>query len=204
MSPATAVRLPAPERRRALIDAAIRVFSAGSYAGATTAEIARAAGVSEPILYRHFASKRDLYLACIDEAWARLRRASDRALAETDDPREWPLAIARAVQALRARKCLPTHFWMQALTEAGDDAVIRRYMRRHMRDVHAYHRDLIARAQAAGGVHPDVDPDAEAWIGVAIGLLRSVEDSLGGVLPAEQFAAIAASRRRWLTRDAPA
>ncbi|MBA3347526.1 MAG: helix-turn-helix transcriptional regulator, partial [Actinobacteria bacterium] len=35
------------------------MFAAGSYAGATTAEIAREAGISEPILYRHFSSKRD-------------------------------------------------------------------------------------------------------------------------------------------------
>jgi AcrR family transcriptional regulator len=199
MTSASAARLPAAARRSAIIDAALGVFSAGSYAGATTAEIARAAGVSEPILYRHFGSKRELYLACLEEAWRRLRRAADDAVAESDDPREWPMAIAKAVQALRARKCLPTHFWMQALTEAGEDREIRRYMRRHMREVHAYHRDLIARAQAAGGVAPDLDPDAEAWIAVAIGLLRSVEDSLGGVLRPEQFAAIATSRRRWLT-----
>ena len=40
-----ATRLPAAERRRALVDAALRVFSTGSYAGATTAGIAREAGV---------------------------------------------------------------------------------------------------------------------------------------------------------------
>jgi Bacterial regulatory proteins, tetR family len=52
-------RLPAAERRHHLVETAIRVFSEGSYPGTTTAEIAKAAGVSEPILYRHFASKRD-------------------------------------------------------------------------------------------------------------------------------------------------
>ena len=67
-----ATRLPAAARRRAILDAALRVFAAGSYSGATTAEIARAVGVTEPILYRHFASKRELYLACIDEAWRAL------------------------------------------------------------------------------------------------------------------------------------
>jgi TetR/AcrR family transcriptional regulator len=63
-------RLPAAERRQAILEAALGVFSQGSYAGATTAQIAREAGVSEPVLYRHFASKRDLYFACLDEAWA--------------------------------------------------------------------------------------------------------------------------------------
>src|SRR5206468_80364 len=71
-------RLPAIERRQAVLDEACNVFSRMSYRGATTAEIARAAGISEPILYRHFGSKRDLYLACLDETWQRFRLAADR------------------------------------------------------------------------------------------------------------------------------
>ena len=67
-------RLPAAERRRAIVRAALRVFSSTSYAGATTAEIAREAGISEPVLYRHFASKRDLWIACLDVAWEETRR----------------------------------------------------------------------------------------------------------------------------------
>ena len=74
-------RLTADARRQAVLDTACRVFSRSSYRGATTAEIARAAGVSEPILYRHFGSKRDLYLACLDESWRALRVASVLALA---------------------------------------------------------------------------------------------------------------------------
>ena len=49
-------RLPAGERREAIVRAALKVFTSTSYAGATTAEIAREAGVAEPVLYRHFAS----------------------------------------------------------------------------------------------------------------------------------------------------
>ena len=41
------------------------------------AEIAREAGITEPILYRHFGSKRDLYLACLDEAVLRLPEFDD-------------------------------------------------------------------------------------------------------------------------------
>ncbi|MBD0329537.1 MAG: TetR/AcrR family transcriptional regulator [Thermoleophilia bacterium] len=201
MTPAAAARLPAAERRHAIVEAALAVFSAHSYTRSTTAEIARAAGVSEPVLYRHFPSKRDLYLACLDESWTLLRTVVETTVAATDDPREWPLAIADAVDALRARKCLPSHLWIQALSEAGGDPEIRRHMRSHMREVHDYFRDLLARAQEAGGVAPDRDADAEAWIVVAIGLLRAVEDTLGGVLPPDQFAAIATARRRWLTAE---
>ncbi len=75
------VRLTADERRQAVLDTACRVFAVSSYRGATTAEIAREAGITEPILYRHFGSKRDLYLACLEEAWRvapRARGGGDR------------------------------------------------------------------------------------------------------------------------------
>ena len=81
-----ATRMPAPARRQALVDTALRVFSEGSYRGTTTAEIVRAAGVSEPILYRHFDSKRGLYLACIEEAWRRLRTCWEEGMAAEPDP----------------------------------------------------------------------------------------------------------------------
>ena len=199
MKTVPAQRLPAAERRQAILAAALRVFPSCSYARATTAEIAREAGVSEPILYRHFASKRDLYLACVDEAWARLRAAIERVIDETDDPAEWTMAAPRAVHELRDRGVLPIHFWIQALGEAAHDPVIRRHMRSQVREVHAFFRDVMTRSQEAGGLRSDRDPDAEAWIAVAIGLLRSVEDRLGGVLAPEQFHAIGDSRRRWLT-----
>src|SRR5207248_11180252 len=61
-------RLAAEERRALLLETACHVFSRGSYRGVTTAEIAREAGVTEPVLYRHFASKRELYFACTHQA----------------------------------------------------------------------------------------------------------------------------------------
>lgn len=192
-------RLAAPERRQALLEAARRVFIAKSYVGATTADIAREAGVSEPILYRHFPSKRDLYLACLDDVWTRLRAAVEEEIAQEPDAGEWVLAIPKAVHRLKERRLLPPHFWIQALSEAGADPVIRRHIKAHMREVHAFARDIIVRAQEAGGVPKDRDPDGEAWINVSLGLLRAAEDRLGGVLPPEHFTAIARSRYRWLT-----
>ena len=44
------------------------------------------AGVTEPILYRHFPSKRHLYLACLDAAWTRVQVLWDKALADEPDP----------------------------------------------------------------------------------------------------------------------
>jgi len=73
-------RLPAPERRAAVVETACRVFAKSSYHGSTTAQIARESGVTEPVLYRHFASKRELYLVCLGVAWERLRALWEKAL----------------------------------------------------------------------------------------------------------------------------
>jgi AcrR family transcriptional regulator len=201
MSRTSTLRLPGPKRREVLVDAALRVFAGGSYSGATTAQIAREAGVSEPILYRHFGSKRELYFACLDEAWARLRATVEDVVAEDDNPSEWPLAIGKAVERLEGRSVLPSHLWIQALSEAGDDPDVQRYLRRHLQEVHGFLAGLMRRAQEAGGIPPDRDPVAEAWINLGLGLLRSVQARLGGLLAAEDVAAIAASRRRWLTEE---
>src|SRR5882724_1447286 len=59
-------RLKADDRRSQLIEAAMDLFSRKGFAGTTTKEIAQAAGVSEAIIFRHFATKRDLYTAIIE------------------------------------------------------------------------------------------------------------------------------------------
>jgi AcrR family transcriptional regulator len=196
---AQSTRLPAAERRQALIDTALAIFSARSYRGVTTAEIAREAGVSEPVLYRHFASKRDLYLACLEEAWQRLRRTWEEAVGSSDEPAEWIPRMASAATAKDQLKGLLANFWIQAITEAADDAAIRDYLRRHVREVHDFVRDVIVRCQEAGAVPRDRDAEAEAWIFLAGGLLVTFAQHLGGVLSTEDFERIRASRRRWMT-----
>lgn len=195
--PAPKPRLAAPERRAALLDVACRVFSEGSYRGTTTAEIAREAGVTEPILYRHFQSKRDLYLACLAEAWRRVRTLWNEVVASEPDPGLWHAAMVKAWRESESYAVI-ANLWVQALVEAAEDPVIGDYMREHMREVHAYIADVLRRSQAAGGVLPDRVPDAEAWISLAIGLLRMIDLRLGG-LTEEDGPAIAASRRAWLT-----
>ena len=97
-------RLPAEERRASLLACACGVFSGGSYRGSTTAEIAREAGITEPVLYRHFESKRDLYLACIDETWRRIRGLWDEVVAAEPDPAAWIAAMGQAYLAATEQK----------------------------------------------------------------------------------------------------
>ncbi len=59
-------RMTGQERRQAIIEAAVKLFSERGFRGVTTREIAAEVGVTEPVLYQHFPSKRDLYRAMIE------------------------------------------------------------------------------------------------------------------------------------------
>ncbi|MHA7132358.1 TetR/AcrR family transcriptional regulator [Oerskovia turbata] len=65
-------RMPRGERRAQLLAVAERLFSDHGYHHITMDDIADGAGVSKPVLYRHFPSKLDLYLALVDEQGAAL------------------------------------------------------------------------------------------------------------------------------------
>ncbi|HEY7793690.1 MAG TPA: hypothetical protein VIA10_06780 [Gaiellaceae bacterium] len=96
----------------------------------------------------------------------------------------------------------PVTLWIQALTEAGEDDEIRRFLRGQLREVHGYIAAAVRRGQADGDVPHDRDADAEAWIFMGAALLLSFADRLGGLLDKEDFARIAAERHRWLTGKA--
>ena len=199
---ATRPRLAAAERRRAILETASRAFSEGSYRGTTTAEIAREAGVTEPILYRHFASKRELYLAVLESAWEEIRAGWDRIVTETDPADGWVSKMGKVALSAPGCRAVLADLWIQSLSEAYDDAEIRRYLRRQMREVHDYVAAVIRRAQDAGTVERDRDPEAEAWIFLSVSLLVTVTRRLGGLLSSEDLDRIRTSRRTWMTGTA--
>jgi AcrR family transcriptional regulator len=194
----TATRLPAAERRLELIETAVRVFAEGSYRGTTTAEIARAAGVSEPILYRHFASKRDLYFAALDLVWAKARAAWEEAIADAPDVRAGLESMGRRHFGVRDCKTQLAELWVQALSEATEDPELRKYVRKHMREVHDFFASLIRRGQEEGVFHADRDVDAEAWLFVSGSILGMVGRRVG-LLDHDEVDAIRAARLAWLS-----
>ncbi|MFF5076932.1 TetR/AcrR family transcriptional regulator [Actinoplanes sp. NPDC000266] len=76
------IRLTAEERQEQLVAAAVTAFSSGGYAGTTTDQVARLAGVSQPYVIRLFRTKQELFLAAmhhtVDLIDATFRAAADR------------------------------------------------------------------------------------------------------------------------------
>ena len=193
-----ATRLPAEQRKAAVLDSACGIFSTGSYRGTTTAQIARMAGITEPVLYRHFASKRDLYLAVLEESWGGGGGRGGAPREGAPAPKRRGGAQGQAYFEAKDPKVRCADLWVQALTEASDDPVIRNFLRKQMREVHDYVTDVIRRSQEAGGIFPDREASPEAWIFLAIGLLGTVGRRVGGLIR-DDFPAIVTQRRRWMT-----
>ena len=81
-------RLPRQARRRQLLGAAQEVFVSQGYHAAAMDEIAERAGISKPVLYQHFPSKLELYLALLDESVDALIDTVRKALSSTTDNKQ--------------------------------------------------------------------------------------------------------------------
>lgn len=86
---ATSGRMSAEDRRNQIVDIAAELFSQKGFRGTTTKEIADRVGVSEAIIFRHFATKDDLYASIlsskIQQGTERMKTQLDEAASRRDD-----------------------------------------------------------------------------------------------------------------------
>jgi AcrR family transcriptional regulator len=79
---------PLSARQEEILDAATELFAERGYSDADTQALAEKLGVGKGTLYRHFSSKRDLFLAAVDRVMRRLRERVDSSIADVADPVE--------------------------------------------------------------------------------------------------------------------
>jgi AcrR family transcriptional regulator len=72
MTPSTAQRMSAAERRELVLEAALTEFAARGLAGTSTEDVARRAGISQPYLFRLFPTKKALFLTLIERCFRRV------------------------------------------------------------------------------------------------------------------------------------
>ena len=139
-------RLHAVERRAEVVEAAIKAFAEGGYAGTSTEEIARIAGVSQPYLFRLFGSKQALFLAAVGRCFERtreeFREAAKHPLPVTDFDPVLAAIANRYAELLRDRTLLRLQLHAYA---ASSDPVVRDFVR-------AEFASLIAAVADASGV----------------------------------------------------
>ena len=69
------MRMPAAERREIVLNAAMAEFSVHGFAGTSTEDVARRAGISQPYLFRLFPTKKALFLALVERCYLRIEEA---------------------------------------------------------------------------------------------------------------------------------
>ncbi|MDQ3107423.1 MAG: TetR/AcrR family transcriptional regulator [Actinomycetota bacterium] len=164
--PVAALRLPAARRRRQLLDVALDRFAAKGFHATSMEEIAEAAGVTKPVLYQHFRSKRKLYLELLDDVGGQLMEAIGKATAAADTPRRQVESGMAAYVAFMTERpqAFPLLFGSGARRDPEFADAVRRV------------EDAIAGAVAAL-IEADVDDAhrrvlAAAIVGMAEGVLR--------------------------------
>jgi AcrR family transcriptional regulator len=170
---ATTSRLPAADRRESILVAAAERFAVRGYDATTLDEIAAGAGITKPILYRHFGSKQDLYLALL------ARHSDDMPGFVSPIPRrpDGRVDLEAILDPWFAYAQANQHGWRMLFRDAGGGEEIVAYRRAVRRRA----REVVAGFLAAAGTdlaEAELQPAAEiVRAGLAGLVLWSAENS---------------------------
>jgi len=178
-----------PERRRPLVlDAAFELFLEHGYDGTSMEAVARAAGVSKPVVYDCFASKEELFTALLRREETRVLGQIAAALPRAADGDDAGAVLGDALTAfLRAVADSPEAYRVIFLGEGGANAAVARHIRAGRRDqvraITALVAEWLSRNRPsvdAGAAAPLV---AHALVGVAEGAARALLTEDGAWTP---------------------
>ncbi len=157
------VRMKAAARRMQLLEIAARCFAEHGYRGTTTALLAKEAGITEPILYRHFANKHDLFIALIESVGEEVFASWREAIRNIPSPLGQLRAILYRNPATAdpmARRVYRVMFHASAqFTEPQIQDAIREHYRKYLR----FLSKIVQKAQEAGEVRADVSAEMLSW-----------------------------------------
>ena len=162
------------QTRDRLLDAARVAFA---YHGTTTAEIAAAAGCSEPTLFKHFGSKQALLVAAVHATGLRLVATLETPLPPGRDPFE---AFAERARSLLLNPSLGELSRLRTFALALSDEVDLGDAASGLRTFLNSAAEAVAAGQASGSVRPDLVPAAVAHLVFAVALLFGFRSALDG------------------------
>jgi len=155
-------RMRKADRKRQLLEHAKHLFVTLGYQNTTTEKIARAAGVSEPMLYRHFDSKNALFLEVLQEIRDATLNRWQTASAGITDPLAKLNAIADSYLGSTREHALEYRIMHRSLVETDDDEILA-MLRAFYLDSESTLAQIIADGQQAGVFRRSLDPRVGAW-----------------------------------------
>jgi AcrR family transcriptional regulator len=155
-------RMRKADRKRQLLAHAKQLFLTHGYQNTTTEKIAQAAGVTEPVLYRHFESKKALFLEVLQEIRAATVQRWQSLSTATADPLAKLHAIADMYLGSTREHALEFRIMHRALLDS-DDQEIGACLRAFYLDNEAVLAQVIGEGQQTGVFRRDLDPRVGAW-----------------------------------------
>ena len=171
-------RLRKAERKRQLLQHAKQLFVTHGYQDTTTKDIAEAAGVTEPVLYRHFENKKTLFLEVLEEVRAATVQRWHTETADVTDPLAKLHAITDMYLGSTREHALEFRIMHRTLIES-DDPEIAAFLRSFYLDTEALLAQIIAEGQATGVFRRNLDPRVGAWELIRTGLGYTLTLPLG-------------------------
>ena len=171
-------RLPAKDRKSQIIETARDVFASQSYAKVGTADLAKAAGISEPALYRYFSGKKELFLATLRSTAPKLLEIWQGIAYDVEDPLEtiWSIGVHYYDHLQTHSGNMKLQF--QAVSEA-DDPEIREALRENFEAFVRFVAETLDDGKRRGIVRRDVDSQVLAWQFLGIGFTLDLMNLLG-------------------------
>jgi AcrR family transcriptional regulator len=154
-------RITGAERRGQIIEAAASLFSRKGFNGTTTREVAEAVGVSEAAVFKHFATKEELYAAII-EAKAQTEQILSTAIAAAKTKDDARVLRALAKEMIARGQADPTLMRLLLFSALEGHSLSEMFFRSHFQQVDRFLRRYIADRVAAGVFRP-TDPRLAAW-----------------------------------------
>jgi AcrR family transcriptional regulator len=161
-------RLKAPQRRDQLIAVATKQFAKYGYDAATTASIATSARITEPILYRHFGSKQELFIAITRSVSTKTIKHWKELIKSTDDPAEQLREIARQFPNHLVQLGDAYRVIHNALTTSRDRKV-QAVLREHYKQIEAFFSGIITTG-VKRGIFKTSSPKTVSWLLINVGL----------------------------------
>ena len=157
-----AARMRRADRKRQLLAHAKQLFVTLGYQNTTTEKIARAAGVSEPMLYRHFKSKKELFLEVLKEIRDATLTRWQIATADVSDPLAKLHAVADSYLGSTREHALEYRIMHRSLVETDDEEILA-MLRAFYLDSEAVLARIIEEGQQTGVFRRSLDPRVGAW-----------------------------------------
>ena len=161
-APKSASRMRKADRKRQLLAHAKQLFVTLGFQDTTTEKIARAAGVSEPVLYRHFESKKALFMEVLKEIREATLNRWHAETSEVADPMAKLHAIADMYLDTTRAHALEFRVMHRTLIET-DDQEIATFLRLFYLDSETLLAKVIAEGQDTGVFRRTLDPRVGAW-----------------------------------------